>query len=177
MTRSQIFILFLRNGLQMLANSYATLEKVLTEDYKALTKEEFVNVVTLAQAYPGIFSLNMAAFLGKRLKGHAGSFIALAGAIIPAFLIFAFIALVAVNGDAPEWFRHFLRGMRPAVVALLVPPCYKLGRDVGIHLSTIAIPILAAVLIVFFHISPAYIVVAAAACGYVYGRLVKPSEK
>ena len=177
MTTSQIFILFLRNGLQMLANSYATLERALTEEENVLTKEEFVRTVTLSQAFPGIFSLNMAAFIGKRLKGYAGIFAALAGAIIPALTIFIFIAFLSTMGDAPEWIRHFLRGLRPAAVALLVPPCYKLGRDVGIHLSTVVIPIAAAILIVILHISPAYIVIATALCGYVYGRLVRPVEK
>lgn len=176
MKTSHIFQLFLSNGFHLLGNSYGGVEDVVVTRAQLLQKEEFMEVVILTQAFPGVFVLNFSAYLGWRLAGLRGSLAALAGTMLPAFVAVLLLAIIVHSWDSVDWVSRFLRGLRPAVVALLVYPCYKLGRDSGLKLSNVALPVGAALAIWMFHVSPAYIVLAVAILGYVYGRFVRPFE-
>lgn len=80
------------------------------------------------------------------------------------------------NLQDTAWIQRFLRGMRPAIVALMVMPCYRLGKAARLNLSNIWIPLLTIMAVVVFRITPIYIIVLVGGCAYLYGRFVKPQE-
>jgi chromate transporter len=77
--------------------------------------------------------------------------------------------------DVP-WVAAMFRGIRPAVVALIAVPTFKLAKTAGISLVNCWIPILSAVLIWALGVNPIYIIMAAALGGYLYGKFVQPTE-
>ena len=62
-------------------------------------------------------------------------------------------------------------GVRPAVVALIAAPCFKMAKTANINRYNIWIPVVAVSLIAAFGISPIYIIIAAGVLGWLYGKL------
>ena len=63
------------------------------------------------------------------------------------------------------------RGIRPAVVALIAVPTFRLGQRAQLNRYTIWIPVVCALAIWALGVSPIYIIIVAALAGYLYGRL------
>ena len=58
------------------------------------------------------------------------------------------------------------RGIRPAVVALIAVPVFRLARAANIGWKTVWLPLSVAGLVWLVHVSPVYVVLAAGAGGY-----------
>ena len=52
-----------------------------------IDEEEFLNMIALAQAAPGLIAVNSAIFIGWRVGGWKGVCGAVLGAVLPSFLI------------------------------------------------------------------------------------------
>ncbi|MEE1145757.1 MAG: chromate transporter, partial [Bacteroidaceae bacterium] len=68
---------------------------------------------------------------------------------------------------------RFFRGLRPAVVALIAAPVFRMGVRAKITMSTIWIPMVSAVAIWMFGVSPIYVILIAGLAGYAYGQFIK----
>ena len=172
---ADLFKLILRNSYLAVAGGMALLPPVGKEVVERgwLTEEEFAGIVSMSMAMPGVFSFNFCSCLGRKIGGLKGCLSALAGLAVPALV--SVLAMILLFGKLAgnEGFESFLKGIRPAVVALLVWPCVMLGRNAKINFSNIVLPLGAALLIWLLRISPFYIVLVVAIGGYVYGRFVK----
>jgi len=68
------------------------------------------------------------------------------------------------------------RGIRPAVVALIAVPTFRMAKSAKVTLSNCWIPIACALAIWLLGVSPILIIIIAGVSGYVYGQYVKPTE-
>ena len=148
------FLTFFKIGLFTIGGGYAMIpliEKDVVDKYRWVDREEFLDMMALSQAMPGVFAVNFSICIGNRLRG----------------LMFfrAFSDNVFVEA--------FFKGIRPAVVALIAVPCFKLGRAAKITIHNLWLPLVVALLISLMGISPVYIIVMVAAGAYVYGRYFK----
>ena len=171
-----LFFVFAKIGLFTLGGGYAMLplmEQELVDKRPWLSRAEFLDIVAVAQAAPGIFAMNMAVLAGYRRGRVWGSFCASLGAALAPFLIILLLA-VFLNSyqNNPAVIRIF-KGVRPAVVALIAVPVFRLAREAGIGWKTIWISILSAGLVWLLHVSPVYIVLAAGLGGYVWAARSK----
>ena len=73
------------------------------------------------------------------------------------------------------WVGKFFAGVRPAVVALIAAPCFKMAKTANINRYNIWIPFVCCALIAAFGISPIYIIIAAGVLGWLYGKYKKQS--
>ena len=112
-----------------------------------IDEEEFLNMIALAQAAPGIIAVNSAIFIGWRCGGWRGTAGAVLGAILPSFCIILAIAMVFRNYQDKPAVEAVFKGIRPAVVALIAAPLLKMAKSAKITLVTAAIPMAAALLI------------------------------
>ncbi|MDR2499049.1 MAG: chromate transporter [Tannerellaceae bacterium] len=169
-----LFLTFLRIGAFTIGGGYAMLPLIEREAVgrKWMSREEFVDVLAVAQAMPGIFAVNIAIFIGYRLKKTPGSIVCCLAAVLPSFLMILTIALCFAHIKDNAWVDRMFRGIRPVVVALIAVPCLSAAKTVGITWQTAVIPIAAALLIWQMGVSPVYIVLLAAAGGWLYGRLM-----
>ena len=107
------------------------IEREIVDKQKWLDDDEFMNMIALAQAAPGVIAVNSAIFIGKRVGGWSGLIGAVLGAILPSFLIILAIAM-AFRGirDVPA-VEAVMRGMRPAVLGLLCATVVRLLVSFG----------------------------------------------
>lgn len=91
--------------------------------------EEFLNMIALAQAAPGLIAVNSAIFIGWRVGGWRGVCGAVLGAVLPSFLIILAIAMVFQDWKEIPAVEAAFKGIRPAVVALIAAPLVKLAKS------------------------------------------------
>lgn len=182
----QLFWTYLKVGTFTLGGGYAMLPLIQREvvDYrKWIDETEFLNMIALAQAAPGLIAVNSAIFIGHQVgtkhvtptKGRVWSRIypymavgaAVLGAVLPSFVIILAIAMVFEQYSSLPAVEAVMKGVRPAVVALIAAPLLRMAtkannpkpfRDGGVLLLSWAL--VAALLIWLAGISPVYIIVA-----------------
>lgn len=138
-----------------------------------LSREEFLNQLALSQSMPGVLAVNMATGLGYRLRGLRGAFSAIAGNIVMPVLFIITLAMLFRHFRDNPFVGRFFMGVRPAVVALIAAPVFRLAQSAKVTWATCWIPILAALLIWLFDVSPILVILAAVVLGFVYGRMKK----
>lgn len=125
-----------------------------------IDEEEFLNMIALAQAAPGLIAVNSAIFIGWRVGGWKGVCGAVLGAVLPSFLIILAIAMVFREWKELPAVEAAFKGIRPAVVALIAAPLVKMARAAKIGRWTALIPVAAALLIWWGHVNPVWVIVA-----------------
>ena len=117
-------------------------------------------MIALAQAAPGLIAVNSAIFIGWRVGGWRGVCGAVLGAVLPSFLIILAVAMVFADWKELPAVEAAFKGIRPAVVALIAAPLYKLSKSAKIGWSTLLIPVAAALLIWLLHVNPVWVILA-----------------
>lgn len=168
----EIFWSFLKIGAFTFGGGYAMIPLIQHEvvnNHKWLSNKEFGDLLTLAQAAPGPISLNTAVFVGYKERRYLGAIAAILGVVIPSFAIILLVAIFFSNIRHNHWVDAAFRGMRPAVVALIVAPIVGLTK--GMQWWMIAIAAATALIVWHFGISPVWFLVAGAIAGVVYATV------
>ena len=127
----QLFWTYLKIGTFTLGGGYAMLPLIQREvvDRRGwIDEEEFLNMIALAQAAPGLIAVNSAIFIGWRIGGWRGVCGAVLGAVLPSFLIILAIAMVFSEWKELPAVEAAFKGIRPAVVALIAAPLFKMAK-------------------------------------------------
>ena len=156
-----LFLTFVKIGMFTIGGGYAMLPLIQRDvvDRGWMTKEDFNDV----------FAVNIAIFVGYKLKKTWGGFVCALGTILPSFVIMLLIALFFTQVKDNVWVEKAFMGLRPAVVALIAVPCLTTARSIKLSYVQMIIPVGAALLIWMGGVSPAWIILAAIAGGLVYG--------
>ena len=172
----ELLLTFARIGMFTFGGGWAMLsliEREVVDRHGWLERTDFVDLLAVAQSMPGILAVNVSTVIGDRLAGLRGSVVAALGTILPSFVIILLIAMFltpdVIKNNATV--AAVFRGIRPAVVALIVAPVLTTARSVGITWRTVAIPA-AVALLIYSGLpvvgNPIFHVVAGAVAGYLY---------
>ena len=175
-----LFTTFFKIGLFTLGGGYAMIpliEEEVVNKHQWVTKEEMLDLIAIAQSCPGVFAINTSIFIGYKLRKTGGAIAAALGTALPSFLIILCIAIFFHQFSDNKVIAAMFRGIRPAVVALIAAPTFSLAHSAKISLANCWIPIAGALAIWLMHINPVVVILAAGVGGYLYGKLVKPTEK
>ena len=82
------------------------------------------------------------------------------GIALPSIIAILIIAMFFQQFKDNYWVGKFFMGVRPAVVALIAAPCFKMAKTANINRYNIWIPVVCCLLIAAFGISPIYIIIA-----------------
>jgi chromate transporter len=87
------------------------------------------------------------------------------------------VVIILLIGAFFRQFRHVevvnnvFMGIRPVVVALIAVPVFNVAKSARVGWSTVWIPVLSALLIVAFGVSPVYVIITAGIAGLVWGKI------
>lgn len=167
----QAFSVFFKIGAFTIGGGYAMvplIEDEVVNQRKWIAKDDFIDLLAIAQSAPGILAVNISIFIGYRLRGIRGSIITTLGTILPSFLIILAIALFFHNFKDNTLVEKIFKGIRPAVVALIAAPTFSMAKSVQINRYTLWIPVVSALLIWLLGFSPIWIIVMAGIGGLLY---------
>lgn len=170
----KLFITFFKIGLFTIGGGYAMIpliERDVVMRHGWVGKQEFVDLLAVSQSAPGVFAVNMAVFIGYKLRGISGAVIAALGNIMPSVVIILLIALFFNRFREYEIVNNIFLGLRPAVVALIAAPVFSVAKSAKIGWTNVWIPILSALLIVVMGVSPIYIILIAVVAGFLWGKI------
>ena len=171
-----LFFEFFKIGLFTFGGGYAMIpimERDFVDKNHWMEKQEFMDIMVVAQTTPGIFAIDMASHIGYKLKGVWGGIVGAVGIALPSIIAILIIAMFFQQFKDNYWVAKFFTGVRPAVVALIAAPCFKMAKTANINRYNIWIPIVCCGLIALLGVSPIYIIIAAGVLGWLYGKYVK----
>lgn len=160
-------------GAFTLGGGYAMIpimEREFVDKNHWMDKQEFMDIMVVAQTTPGIFSIDMASHIGYKLRGVWGGIVGALGIALPSIIAILIIAMFFRNFKDNPYVGKFFMGVRPAVVALIASPCFTMAKTANITWKTLWIPVMCCVLIACFDISPIWIIIVAGVAGYLWGK-------
>jgi len=131
-TIRQLFTTFFKVGAFTIGGGYAmipVIEAELVNKQEWMSRDEFFDAVSIAQAIPGIIAVHMAMYMGNKLGGTKGALVSMFGVILPSFVIMLGIASLFLQfSDVNPVILSAFRGIRISVVALIAFAGYRLFK-------------------------------------------------
>ncbi len=146
------------------------IQREVVQHYGWLTQQQFVDAIALGQITPGPILIS-ATFIGYKVQGLTGAVVATLAVFLPSFLMTALAAHQLSRLRRNPRIAGFLRGVMPAVVAILVMAAITIGRatlwfDWRLLLLTLA----ALVLLIRYKVDAVYVVVSTGVTGFIAMR-------
>ena len=165
----QLFVSFFKVGLFTFGGGFAMLPLIqgeVVDKHHWIKEQDFLDMMIVAQSAPGPIALNAAVFVGYKMGHFAGALAAMLGIVIPSFVIILIIAILFKDVRHNPFVDAAFKGMRPAVVALILLPMVNLARK--LHWSMSVVIVAVALTIWKLEWSPIWMLVVAAVAGIVW---------
>src|SRR3954447_17161059 len=94
---AELFVAFFKIGLQGFGGVLPWARRVLVEQRRWLSAEQFLEQWSLCQALPGGNITNLSVAFGRRCAGPAGAAAALGGLVTGPFFVYCFLGWVYVR--------------------------------------------------------------------------------
>src|ERR1700691_4838924 len=129
----ELFVAFATISLSGFGGVLAWSRRMMVEQRRWLTPEQFNEAYALCAILPGGNILNFSVVFGSRFRGPAGALVAIAGLMGPPLLLFMMIgAIYAHYGDLPV-LRRMLTGVASAAAGLMMATVAKMARPLFRH--------------------------------------------
>ena len=135
-----LFLTMMKIGLFTFGGGYAMialLENEFVEKKKYIEKDEFLDMVAIAESTPGPIAINAATYLGYKHAGFLGSLVATVGVVLPSFIIILLVCALIRNFLKYKGVQAFLGGVRPCIVALILATAVTMAASTLLSFTTL----------------------------------------
>jgi chromate transporter len=122
-----LFVTFALISLSGFGGVLAWSRRMLVEERKWMTAEEFNDAYALCQFLPGPNVVNLSVVFGRRIRGLAGAVVALVGLIGPPFVIVTLIGFIYAHWGEVAALQRMLLGVAAAAAGLMLGTCAKMA--------------------------------------------------
>jgi len=119
-TLPDLFIAFALISLQGFGGVLAWSRRMLVEQRRWMTAEEFNDAYALCQFLPGPNVVNLSVVFGRHIRGTVGALVALAGLIGPPFVIVTLIGMLYAHYGEIAALQRMLMGVAAAAAGLVM---------------------------------------------------------
>lgn len=152
----QLFLTFVQIGFLCIGGGYVILPLIqnqIVENYQWITMKEFTDLITIAEMTPGPIAVNSATFVGIRVGGPLGAFVATLGCIFPSLFIVSILSFVYRKYKNLSAMQTILGVLRAVVVVLIAIACIKIMLIMLFSGETVSVQNLDVTALVMFVIS------------------------
>mgnify|MGYP003314193705 FL=1 len=124
-----LFLSMLKIGCFAFGGGYAIialLENEFISKRKWIDHDEFMDVVAIAESTPGPIAINVATYIGYKLKGFLGAVIATVGMCLPSFVIMYLVSLFYDRFMEITLVSAAFKGIQICVVYLIASAAFKM---------------------------------------------------
>lgn len=169
----QLFISMLKIGCFAFGGGYAIialLENEFIAKRKWIEHDEFLDVVAIAESTPGPIAINVATYIGYKLKGFFGAVVATVGICVPSFVIMYLVSLFYERFMEIEFVAAAFRGIQICVVYLIASAGLKILKKMKktpLNITMYCVTCLGMILCTLFeiHVSSVLFILAAGVIG------------
>ena len=143
-----LFLTMMKIGLFTFGGGYAMialLENEFVSKKKWIQREEFLDMVAIAESTPGPIAINAATYIGYKVIGVLGSLVATVAVCIPSFVIIYVISLFFDAFLSLTLVAYAFKGIQVCVIWLILSAGLKMLRQM--KKTTFNILILSAVVL------------------------------
>lgn len=143
-----LFFTMLKIGLFTFGGGYAMialLQNEFVEKKKYMEKDEFLDMVAIAESTPGPIAINAATYIGYKQLGLLGSLVATVAICIPSFVIIFAISLFFDAFLSFKLVEYAFRGIQVCVIYLIFSAGFKMLKQM--KKTAFSISIVSAVLV------------------------------
>ena len=127
-----LFFIMLKIGLFTFGGGYAMialLENEFVSKKKWIEKNEFLDMVAIAESTPGPIAINSATYIGYKMLGFLGAFTATVAVCIPSFIIIYAISLFFDAFLSFTLVSYAFRGIQVCVIWLILSAGLKMLKQ------------------------------------------------
>ena len=128
-----LFLTFLKIGAFTFGGGYAMialLENEFVERKKWIEKDDFLNMVAIAESTPGPVAINSATYIGYKIAGLFGAAAATVAVCIPSFTVIFCISLFFDQFLSLTWVSRAFRGIQVCVIYLISSAGLKMLKTI-----------------------------------------------
>jgi chromate transporter len=168
-SQTLLFLTFLKIGAVLYGSGYvllAFLRGDFVERLGWLTDQQVLDAVAVGQFTPGpVFTT--ATFIGYLIGDVPGAILATIGIFLPGFVFVAAVNPLVPRLRQSTWMSGLLDGVNVAALGLMAAVTWELGRAAIVDPLTAVLALIAAVLLVRFHVNSAWLVLAGGVLGVI----------
>jgi chromate transporter len=118
-SKTDLFVSFSLLALQGFGGVLAVVQRVLVEEKRWLTREQFIEDWAVAQIMPGPNVVNLALMIGGRYFGLPGALAGVAGMLTAPLVVVLLLAMAFGGVSDSAWAQGALRGMGAVSAGLI----------------------------------------------------------
>ena len=123
-----IFLQFLLIGATSFGGVVPYLREALVRKRGWIDDKEFVEMLSISQSLPGLNATNMAILVGEKLRGIAGSIVAILGICLPGAVLMYLVGIFYHQHGDHLWATAALKGVAAAAVGLILSTVVQLSK-------------------------------------------------
>jgi chromate transporter len=153
------------------AGQIAVMHRIVVDEKRWISEERFLHALNFCMLLPGPEATQLATYIGWLMHGTAGGLAAGILFILPGIVaIFALSVFYAAFQDTAI-VAALLFGLKPAVIAIVIEAVVRIGKRVLTNGTMLAIAAVSFLAIHLFRVPFPAVVLAAAAIGFLGGRI------
>lgn len=146
----KLFLTFLKIGAFTFGGGYAMIalmENAFVSEKKWIDKDEFLDMIAIAESTPGPIAINSATYIGYTLFGVLGSLVSTLGVVLPSFTVIYIISFFLDAFLKIKIIKYAFMGIQVCVIYLIMSAGIKMAKSLKKDKFTITVFI--AVTVVF----------------------------
>lgn len=167
----RIFWTFFRVGIFAFGGGQSiipVMEQEVVSSRQWMDVAEFTDLLALGNGLPGPIATKMSIAIGYKISGYLGATTALAGLLLPSTVLMLIVVLFFFSYKESPHVQAMLRGMRPAVMALLFLVAYDVGKTSMVSIPTTIIGVATFFIFLFTKLHPAIAILVSGIIGLLF---------
>lgn len=151
----------------------AVIEREITEKKKWLSKEEFLDMIAIAESTPGPLAVNTSTYVGYKKGGFWGSFFSTIGVVLPSFIIILIISLFFDAFLKVKLVAAAFNGIQAAVAFLILAAGIRMFKSLkftvfNVIMFALSVAAIVTISLFSFDFSTVFIILIAGAVGVAF---------
>lgn len=175
-----LFLTMFKIGVFTFGGGYAMIalfENEFITKKKWQTKEEFLDMVAIAESTPGPIAINSATYIGYKVSGFWGSLFATIGVVLPSFIIIFLISLFLNSFLEITLVQYAFKGIQACVVYLILQAGFKMLKSLKKDIFSICVLCVVVVCLISFSLfaidfSTIFYILISAVFGLIYYGII-----
>lgn len=176
----QLLLSFMKIGLVTFGGGYAMIpiiENETSKKRKWVSGEDLLDIVAISESTPGPIAICAASFIGYRVVGVIGAFMATLGVVLPSFVIIFLISIFLREFSSYDIVKYAFTGIRAGVLALIIKAVISMFKKAPKNILAYIIMAVSFALVVLFSTNVLVIILSSAVVGIVASYIARKRGK